>query len=159
MTLALKRIKKELKYFEGEDCEEGYTAGPDDESDMYHWTATIQGPENSPYEGGTFTLKIEFPEDYPFRPPKVTSKTKVYHPNIKSCDGSINLDITKDEWRPDLQIIDVLKAVQTLLEFPKKERIFILEKEIFTQYIENKEEFEKTAREWTEKYAQPEELE
>ena len=156
MKPSLKRIEKELKYFDGEDCEEGYTAGPDDKSDMYHWTATFRGPEKTPYEGGTFTLEIEFPEDYPFRPPKVTSKTKVYHPNIKRSDGFITIGILKDEWSPELKLIDILKAIQTLLKFPNLDHI--LEREIFTQYIENKEEFEKTAREWTEKYAQPEEV-
>ena len=63
MAQALKRIEKELKYFNGDDCEEGYTAGPVDESDMFHWTASFPGTENSPYEGGTFQLKIEFPKD------------------------------------------------------------------------------------------------
>ena len=151
MAQALRRIEKELKYFNGEECEEGYTAGPIDESDMYKWTATFQGPENTPYEGGTFTLNIEFPKDYPFKPPKVTSETKVYHPSFKRSDGSICLGLLKDEWSPEIKLIDIFKAIQTLLEVPNLEHF--LEEEIANQLKEDKEEFERIAKEWTEKYA------
>ena len=115
MSQRLKRIEKELKYFNGDDCEEGYYAGPVDESDMFHWTASFQGPENSPYEDGTFEVKIEFPRDFPFKPPKVEFETKVYHPNVK--DGFISLDILKDAWSPDLKLIDILKCIQNLLNY------------------------------------------
>ena len=151
MSQALRRIEKELKYFNGDDLEEGYTAGPIDESDMYKWIGTFQGPENTPYEGGTFTVKIEFPLDFPFKPPKVTSETKVYHPSFKRSDGSICLDLLKDQWTPETKLIDIFKAIQTLLEVPNLDHF--LEEEIAKQLKENKDEFEKTAREWTEQYA------
>lgn len=59
--------------------------------------------EKSLFEGGVFFLTIHFPTDYPFKPPKVSFTTRIYHPNINS-NGSICLDILRDQWSPALTI-------------------------------------------------------
>lgn len=66
-----------------------------------HRTDKTQG--ESPYSGGVFFLSIHFPTDYPFKPPKVNFTTRIYHPNINS-NGSICLDILRDQWSPALTI-------------------------------------------------------
>ncbi len=68
--------------------------------------ACLQGPPDSPYAGGVFFVSIHFPPDYPFKPPKVAFQTKVYHPNVNS-QGSICLDILKDQWSPALTVSKV----------------------------------------------------
>ena len=115
----LKRIMKEYNDLQ-KDPPSGCSAGPDTEDDMYHWNGYIAGPEESPYAGGVFFLKIEFPSDYPFKPPKVAFTTKVYHPNISS-NGSICIDILKTEWSPALTISKVLISVSSLLTDPNPE--------------------------------------
>lgn len=44
-----------------------------DEDDIYHWSAKIFGPKDSPYEGGIFYLDIVLPNtadrQYPYSPP------------------------------------------------------------------------------------------
>ena len=61
------------------------------------------GPPDSPFQGGVFFLNIQFPTDYPFKPPKFAFKTQIYHPNINS-QGSICLDILRSQWSPALTV-------------------------------------------------------
>jgi ubiquitin-protein ligase len=74
--------------------------------DLPSLQATIMGPADSPFSGGVFFVSIHFPPDYPFKPPKVSFQTKVYHPNVNS-QGSICLDILKEQWSPALTISKV----------------------------------------------------
>ena len=150
MAQALKRIQKELTEFNN-DPPEGFSAGPVDDSDMFKWEACITGPEESPYEGGNFQLSIEFPKDFPFKPPKVEFTTKVYHPNVKST-GTICLDILKDAWSPDITVSKILLAIQNLLINPNIDHP--LEPEIAELYKKDKNAYNEKAKEWTEKYAQ-----
>ena len=85
----------------GRDPPANCSAGPVGD-DLFHWQATIMGPEDSPYSGGVFFLNIHFPADYPFKPPKVSFTTRIYHCNI-NANGGICLDILKDQWSPALQ--------------------------------------------------------
>ena len=103
--MALKRIQKELVDF-NKDPPASISAGPVND-DLFHWQATIMGPPDSPYQGGVFFLNVHFPTDYPCKPPKCTFTTKIYHPNING-NGSICLDILKDQWSPALTISKVL---------------------------------------------------
>ncbi|RZB42288.1 SUMO-conjugating enzyme UBC9 isoform B [Glycine soja] len=73
---------------------------------MFHWPTTIMGPPDSPYARGVFLVTIHFPPDYPFKPTKVAFRTNVFHPNINS-NGSICLDILKEQWSPALTISKV----------------------------------------------------
>jgi ubiquitin-conjugating enzyme E2 A len=46
------------------------------------WQAVIFGPDDTPWEGGTFKLLLEFTEDYPNKPPVVRFLSKLFHPNV-----------------------------------------------------------------------------
>ncbi|KAK4817543.1 hypothetical protein QYF61_019500 [Mycteria americana] len=89
------------------------SAGPKGDN-IYEWRSTILGPPGSVYEGGVFFLDITFSSDYPFKPPKVTFRTRIYHCNINS-QGVICLDILKDNWSPALTISKVLLSICSLL--------------------------------------------
>jgi ubiquitin-conjugating enzyme E2 D/E len=118
--------------------------------DMFHWQATIMGPSDSPYAGGVFLVTIHFPPDYPFKPPKVAFKTKVFHPNINS-NGSICLDILKEQWSPALTVSKVLLSICSLLTDPNPDDPLV--PEIAHMYKTDRVKYESTARSWTQKYA------
>ena len=40
------------------------------ELNLFQWTTTLT-PQDNPYDGGLFNLKINFPVDYPSSPPKI----------------------------------------------------------------------------------------
>ncbi|KAI0912575.1 ubiquitin-conjugating enzyme E2-16 kDa [Ustulina deusta] len=176
--MALKRINKELTDL-GRDPPSSCSAGPVGE-DLFHWQATIMGPVSkpfypsrrfvgadlvrslttlaaqprdlgdSPYSGGVFFLAIHFPTDYPFKPPKVNFTTRIYHPNINS-NGSICLDILRDQWSPALTISKVLLSICSMLTDPNPDDPLV--PEIAHVYKTDRSRYEATAREWTRKYA------
>ncbi|KAF2868851.1 ubiquitin-conjugating enzyme/RWD-like protein [Massariosphaeria phaeospora] len=94
----------------------GITAFPDDEN-MSQWTATIEGPTETPYAALTFKLSMEFAANYPYAPPRVLFKTPIYHPNV-DFSGRICLDILKDKWSAIYNINSVLLSLQSLLGEP-----------------------------------------
>ena len=63
------------------------TIGPKGDSIMC-WTAYIMGPANTPYFGGLFNLRLDFPTTYPRDPPRVKFMTSMYHPGVDTKDGS-----------------------------------------------------------------------
>ena len=99
------------------------------------------GPSDSPYSGGVFFVTITFPPDYPFKPPKVQFQTKVYHPNINS-QGSICLDILKEQWSPALTISKVLLSICSLLTDPNPDDPLV--PEIAQYYKGDRQRYEET---------------
>lgn len=144
-TLRLQKELDELIKNPPTNCSAGTV-----DNDLFHWRASIIGPEDTPYDGGIFDLDIYFPVNYPFKAPKCNFITKIYHPNINSA-GSICVDILKDSWSPALSISKVLLSISSLMNDPNPDDP--LEPIIATQYKENKSEFISTAKTWTTIYA------
>ena len=120
------------------------------EGNPRYFSVVIDGPQGSPYEGGHFKLQLYLPEEDPMVPPKCLFMTKIYHPNIDFL-GRICLDILKKNWSPALQMRSVLLSIQSLLNEPNVEDP--LNEEVNAIWKSNKAQGEKTAREWTQKYA------
>ena len=142
------RLKNELKELETNpptNCSAGII-----DDDIYNWQATIMGPVGSPYEGGVFYLKIHFPQDYPFKPPKVKFLTKIYHCNINS-NGNICLDILKDQWSPALTISKILLSIGSLMDDQNPNDPLVTD--IADLYIRNQARFIENAKYYTLKYA------
>jgi len=148
--LRYKRIQKELISLLKNPVE-NCSAGPVDDNNLDNWHATIIGPTETPYEGGVFNLDIKFIAEYPYKAPVVKFKTKIFHPNISSVDGSICLDILKNQWSPSITIDKLLLSLCSLLSDANSKDP--LEPEIAHMYDINRKKFNTTAKEWTLRYA------
>lgn len=93
---------------------------------------------DSPFAGGIFTLRLQFPDQYPDKPPRVRFTCDMFHPNgacvrcfcddvavIDHClvavlclavfsDGSLCLDIIQDMWKPIYTVGMLLTSIQVL---------------------------------------------
>lgn len=144
-----KRLAKELADMTGKNAPSNCSAEPIND-DLFHWKGMIFGPTGTPFEGGIFQLDIKFPQEYPFRPPKINFITKVYHPNIDS-GGSICLDILNNQWSPALTISKVLLSICALLQEPNPDDPLF--SDAARLYKNDRVAYDKTIREYTARYA------
>mmetsp|Transcript_10808 Transcript_10808/g.12366 ORF Transcript_10808/g.12366 Transcript_10808/m.12366 type:complete len:160 (+) Transcript_10808:128-607(+) len=149
------RLKKEYKDFQrakSGNADVFVDAAPKHDDDLFFWEATIRGPPESPYETGVFKLQVQFPANYPFKAPLIRFQTKVYHPNI-DANGNICLDILKnpEAWSPVLTLEKILLSLCSLLVDPNPDDPLV--PDIAEQYVNDLPSYNKTAKEWTHKFA------
>ncbi|PPD73472.1 hypothetical protein GOBAR_DD29605 [Gossypium barbadense] len=111
-TPARKRLMRDFKRLQ-QDPPAGISGAPQDNNIMF-WNAVIFGPDDTPWDGGTFKLTLQFMEDYPNKPPTVRFVSRMFHPNIYA-DGSICLDILQNQWSPIYDVAAILTSIQSLL--------------------------------------------
>lgn len=151
--MAVSRIKREFK--EVVNSKEAETAGVKVElvdNSFLKLRGEIKGPPDTPFDGGKYILDITIPETYPFNPPKVTFRTKIWHPNISSVTGAICLDILKDQWAAAMTLRTVLLSLQSLLSSaePDDPQDAVVAK----QYKDDYTCYKRTAKHWAVVYAQ-----
>ena len=61
----------------------GISVLPDDEDAMV-WHLIVDGPESTPYAGGTWRARFRFPGDFPRSPPECRFVTPIRHANINT---------------------------------------------------------------------------
>jgi ubiquitin-conjugating enzyme E2 J2 len=72
-NIAATRLRKELTKLK-KDPPPGVIAEPK-ESDILTWFYALQGPPDTPYEGGIYVGKLRFPSEYPMKPPSILMLT------------------------------------------------------------------------------------
>ena len=111
------RLMKEMKE-SARDGDPTIALAPDGEN-LYRWSATLRGPEETPFETGTFVVRFVVPESYPLAPPKASFVTKIFHPNVHFKTGEICLDVLKDQWSPAWTLHSVCRAILALMRDPE----------------------------------------
>ncbi|KAE9596513.1 hypothetical protein Lal_00007655 [Lupinus albus] len=94
----------------------GVSAFPEEEN-IFCWKGTIAGSKDTVFEGTVYKLSLSFPNDYPFKPPKVKFETTCFHPNV-DMNGNICLDILQDKWSSAYDVRTILLSIQSLLGEP-----------------------------------------
>jgi len=122
-----------------------------DESNILYWQGVIV-PENPPYNKGAFRIEIHFPAEYPFKPPKINFKTKIYHPNIDE-KGQVCLPIISAEnWKPATKTDQVIQALVALVNDPEPEHP--LRADLAEEFVKDRRKFQKNAEDFTRKHSE-----
>ncbi|KOT76386.1 hypothetical protein ADK70_38610 [Streptomyces rimosus subsp. pseudoverticillatus] len=148
---ALETIQQDLENIAKNPPDGVVTAGPSGD-DLLHWTATLTGPDDSPYAGGVFHVSLRFDDTYPQKAPLAQFTTRVYHPNIHT-GGGVRPRSMREEWTPDKRAPEALSALRALLANPDLDDT-IHNQDAAHVYRRDRTRFTTTAQEWTRKYAQ-----
>jgi ubiquitin-conjugating enzyme E2 S len=114
--------------------------------------AELEGPDETPYAGGVFRLKLTLGSDFPAQPPKAYLLTKIFHPNIAPT-GEVCVNTLKRDWQPtNWSIPNILQVIRCLLIVPFPESA--LNEEAGKLFMESYEEYADHARMMTQVHAQ-----
>jgi ubiquitin-conjugating enzyme E2 M len=59
---------------------------------------------------GFYDFTISFPDEYPFKSPKLKCLTKVFHPNI-DIHGNVCLKILREGWMPSYDFNSIIVSI------------------------------------------------
>lgn len=71
---------------------------------MNHDCSCPYTQDNPPYNKGAFWIEISFPCEYPFKPPTIRFRTKIYHPNVDEKGEFCLPIISAENWQPSTRI-------------------------------------------------------
>ena len=157
---ALMQIQKEFKEISlNPTASIGFSVGLPDDNNYFEWRCTLMGPQDSPYKGGLFYLKVLFPYDYPQSKPEVRFITPIYHVNVNHeqkygedvdplghvCISTIN------NWKPNLTMKQVFVDIFALFYLGNPKSPFSVDMQ--KEFENNKSLYDKKIRYFVKKYA------
>ena len=147
----MKYLKNEFQQLQNDPILSlGATVGLPNPNNIFHWNITLLGPVDTPYAGGMFFLTADFPDDYPEKKPEIKFTNKIYHLNVRESDGHICIS-TLNQWVPRTPMVNVISAIFAL--FYEQNPLSPYSVSMAAQYKLRRNEFNRIAAEWTQKYA------
>lgn len=149
--IAIGRLTEERKNWR-KDHPAGFYARPekrpDNSTNLMRWETGIPGKEGTDWGGGVFKVVMEFPDEYPSKPPKCKFVPPLFHPNIYPS-GTVCLSILNEDegWRPAITIKQMLLGIQELLDNPNPKSP--AQREAFDMFINDKKGYIRRIKEQT----------
>ncbi|XP_029640406.2 ubiquitin-conjugating enzyme E2 U-like [Octopus sinensis] len=84
---------------------------------VFDWVAKLKGLNCSIWEGGVFTLFLQFSSNKAAREPEISFCTIPFHPNVDPTNGKVQLDFGSIE-KKGLYVLNILLYIQNLLSNP-----------------------------------------
>ena len=87
------------------------------------WVVTMQGVKGTIFEGETFKLQLNFPKEYPAKPPSVFfQKPCPKHMHVYT-NGDICLNLLGKDWRPTMTAEGLIVSILSMLSSAKEKAI------------------------------------
>ena len=123
LQLEYNQILKDPNYF--------YSVEPD-KKNFLKWNILLICPYDTIFEGATLKCYIEFPKEYPIKPPVFRFIDNLFHPNIYP-DGKVCISILhegvdvygyediNERWNPSHSVNSIIMSIITILANPNFE--------------------------------------
>jgi len=125
--MALNRLRNELKEI-SKDTYYYYSVSPQKDN-FFKWDGIIIGPQDTIFEGANIKVALEFPQEYPNKPPLFHFVTPLFHPNVYK-DGKVCISILhegvdefeyeslSERWNPSQSVNSILVSIHSMLSSP-----------------------------------------
>eukprot|EP00030_Apusomonadida_sp_AF-17_P006718 a685309_24.p2 GENE.a685309_24~~a685309_24.p2 ORF type:complete len:160 (-),score=26.68 a685309_24:43-498(-) len=148
--MAAGRVKKEKAKLEGNPSEK-WTVRFDDELE---WTVTVLGARDTAFENGRFVFSVHFGPEFPFKPPTMRLRTRIWHPSFTFDNSSFDLLILMhDRWSPAHSMSLVFDALFEKIAIPDVDAP--LNAEAAVEFRDDRRAFEARARALVLEHARP----
>eukprot|EP00670_Eutreptiella_braarudii_P008631 CAMPEP_0174307596 /NCGR_PEP_ID=MMETSP0810-20121108/1218_1 /TAXON_ID=73025 ORGANISM="Eutreptiella gymnastica-like, Strain CCMP1594" /NCGR_SAMPLE_ID=MMETSP0810 /ASSEMBLY_ACC=CAM_ASM_000659 /LENGTH=203 /DNA_ID=CAMNT_0015414687 /DNA_START=74 /DNA_END=685 /DNA_ORIENTATION=+ len=115
----------------------------------------FHGPKDTPYQGGSWQIHVELPDNYPYKSPSIGFANRIFHPNVDEVSGSVCLDVINQTWSPMYDLLNVFEVfLPQLLSYPNPTDP--MNGEAAALMIKDPQHYTERCREYVARFARPE---